>query len=146
MKPVVEDMVKETKLVAVSRVISCPILEDVIVYGDKQALKQAIRIFIDNAVKYTRDGDEITIMCQQVNGDCIITVKDTGIGMTKNDVDHIFNRFYRSEYVRNQNISGHGLGLSLAKLIILAHTGKIKIRSQFKKGSTFIITLPKRRF
>jgi signal transduction histidine kinase len=146
MKPVVEDMVKETKLVAVNRIINCPILEDVIVYGDKQALKQAIRIFIDNAVKYTRDGDEITILCQQVHGDCVITVQDTGIGMTKNDVDHIFNRFYRSEHVRNQNISGHGLGLSLAKLIILAHTGKIKIRSQFKKGSTFIITLPKRRF
>jgi signal transduction histidine kinase len=146
MRPVVEDMVKETKLVAVNRIINSPILEDVIVYGDKQALKQAIRIFIDNAVKYTRDGDEITILCQQIHGDCVVTVQDTGIGMTKNDVDHIFNRFYRSDYVRNQNISGHGLGLSLAKLIILAHTGKIKIRSQFKKGSTFIITLPKRRF
>lgn len=146
MKPVVEDMVKETKLVAINRIINSPILEDVTVYGDKQALKQAIRIFIDNAVKYTRDGDEITILCQQVNGDCVITVQDTGIGMTKNDVDHIFNRFYRSDYVRNQNISGHGLGLSLAKLIILAHTGKIKIRSQFKKGSTFVITIPKRRF
>ncbi len=146
MRPVVEDMVKETKLVAANRSIISPILEDVIVYGDKQALKQAIRIFIDNAVKYTRDGDEITVLCQQVNGDCVITVQDTGIGMTKKDVDHIFNRFYRSDYVRNQNISGHGLGLSLAKLIILAHTGKIKIRSQFKKGSTFIITIPKRRF
>ena len=146
MKSVVEDMVKETRLVATNREINSPILEDAIVYGDKQALKQAIRIFIDNAVKYTRDGDQINIMCQLINGDCVITVQDTGIGMTKNDVDHIFNRFYRSDYVRNQNISGHGLGLSLAKLIILAHTGKIKIRSQFKKGSTFIITIPKRRY
>jgi signal transduction histidine kinase len=121
-------------------------MEDVIVYGDKQSLKQAIRIFIDNAVKYTRDGDKITILCQKVNEDCVITVQDTGIGMTKRDIDHIFDRFYRSDYVRNQNISGHGLGLSLAKLIILAHTGKIKVRSQFKKGTSFIITLPKRRF
>ncbi len=146
MKPVVEDMVKETKLVANNRIINSPILEDVMVYGDKQALKQAIRIFIDNAVKYTRDGDEITVLCQQVNGDCVITVQDTGIGMTRKDVDNIFNRFYRSDVVRNQNISGHGLGLSLAKLIILAHTGKIKVRSQFTKGSSFIITIPKRRF
>jgi signal transduction histidine kinase len=121
-------------------------MEDVIVYGDKQALKQAIRIFIDNAVKYTHDGDEITISCQKINEDCVITVQDSGIGMTQKDIDHIFDRFYRSEYVRNQNISGHGLGLSLAKLIILAHTGKIKVRSQFKKGTSFIITLPKRRF
>ena len=111
-----------------------------------QSMKQAIRIFIDNAVKYTVDGDEITILCQKVNEDCVITIKDTGIGMTKKDIDHIFNRFYRSEHVRNQNISGHGLGLSLAKLIILAHTGKIKVRSQFKEGSSFIITLPKRKF
>jgi signal transduction histidine kinase len=145
MRPLVEDMVKETKLVAGNRIINHPIMEDVVVYGDKQALKQAIRIFIDNAVKYTKDGDEITILCQKINEDCVITVSDTGIGMTKKDIDHIFNRFYRSDHVRNQNISGHGLGLSLAKLIILAHTGKIKVRSQFKKGSSFIITIPKRR-
>ena len=146
MRPLVEDMVKETKLVAGNRIINNPVMEDVIVYGDKQALKQAIRIFIDNAVKYTRDGDEINILCQKINEECVITVSDTGIGMTRNDIDHIFDRFYRSENVRNQNISGHGLGLSLAKLIILAHTGKIKVRSQFKKGSSFIITIPKRRF
>lgn len=146
MRLVVEDMVKETKLVAVNRTINNPVMEDVIVYGDKQSLKQAIRIFIENAIKYTHDGDEITIQCQKVNEDCVITVKDTGIGMTKKDIDHIFDRFYRSDYVRNQNISGHGLGLSLAKLIILAHTGRIKIRTQFKVGTSFIITIPKRRF
>ena len=145
MRKLVEDMVKETKLVAGDRIILSPIMDDVIVYGDKQALKQAIRIFIDNAVKYSQDGDEITILCEKVGEDCVITVADTGIGMTQKDMDHIFDRFYRSDYVRNQNIGGHGLGLSLAKLIILAHTGKIKVRSQFKKGTSFIITLPKRR-
>jgi len=146
MRRVVEDLIKETKLVATNRIIKSPVMEDVIVYGDKQALKQAIRIFIDNAVKYTDDGDEISISCQKVNDDCVITVSDTGIGMTKKDIEHIFDRFYRSDYVRNKNISGHGLGLSLAKLIIIAHTGRIKVRSQFKKGSSFIVTLPKRKY
>lgn len=146
MKPIVEDMIKETRLVAVDRIIKSPILEEVTVFGDKQALKQAIRIFIDNAVKYSKEGSVITILCENYNGDCVITVKDTGIGMTRNDVEHIFDRFYRSDNARCQNISGHGLGLSLAKLIILAHTGKIKIRSQLTKGSSFIITLPNRRF
>lgn len=146
MKNVVADMVKETKLVATNRIISNPIMEDIVVYGDKQALKQALRVFIDNAVKYSADGDEITIHCQNVNGDCVITVQDTGIGMNKKDLEHIFDRFYRSDHVRNKNISGHGLGLSLAKLIILSHTGKIKVRSQYKKGTSFIITIPKRRF
>jgi len=146
MRPMVEDMVNETRMVAENRIISSPVLEDVIVYGDMQALKQAVRIFIDNAIKYSNDGDEITITCENKNGDCVITVKDTGIGMTRQDAEHIFDRFYRSEYVRSKNISGHGLGLSLAKLIILAHTGKIKVRTQFTKGTSFIITLPDRRF
>mgnify|MGYP000861104023 FL=1 len=147
MRPLVEDMIKETRLVAENRIINSPILEDVIVYGDKQSLKQAIRIFIDNAVKYSNDGDTITITCErEEDGDCIITVTDTGIGMTREDIEHIFDRFYRSDNVKNQNISGHGLGLSLAKLIILSHTGKIKVRSQFKKGTSFIITLHNRTF
>lgn len=146
MRPMVEDMVKETRLVTENRIINSPILEDVEVYGDQQALKQAIRIFIDNAIKYSNDGDEVTILCQNHKGDCVITVQDTGVGMTRNDVEHIFDRFYRSEHVRSQNISGHGLGLSLAKLIILAHTGKIKVRTQFTKGTSFIVTIPKRRF
>jgi len=141
---VVEDMVKETHLVTENRVIESSILEDVVVYGDKQALKQAIRVFIDNAVKYTKDGDTITISCENDSGDCIITVQDTGLGMTRKDVDNIFERFYRSDQVRNQKIYGHGLGLSIAKLIILGHTGKIKVRSQLTKGTSFIITLPRR--
>ena len=145
MSKLVEDMVKETKLVASNRIIESSVMENIMVYGDEQALKQAVRIFIDNAVKYSRDGDTVTIKCEKSNEDCIITVQDTGIGMTQKDIDHIFDRFYRSDYVRNQNIGGHGLGLSLGKLIILAHTGKIKVRSQFKKGTSFIITIPKRR-
>ncbi len=141
---VVEEMIKETRLVTANRNIDSPVLEDVVVYGDKQALKQAIRVFIENAVKYTRDGDTITIQCRNDDGDCVITVSDTGIGMTRKDVDNIFERFYRSDQVRNEKIYGHGLGLSIAKLIILGHTGKIKIRSQLTKGTTFIITLPRR--
>lgn len=141
---IVEEMVKETKLVVTNRKILSQKLEDVVVYGDKQSLKQSIRVFIDNAVKYTKDNDEIRISCENQNGDCVITIQDTGIGMTQKDIDNIFERFYRSDHVRNEKISGNGLGLSIAKLIILKHTGRIKVRSQYTKGSTFIITLPKR--
>ncbi|BCN32984.1 sensor histidine kinase [Anaeromicropila herbilytica] len=146
MKPIVEEMVKETRLVITNRVIKNDFLEDAIVYGDRQALKQAIRVFIDNAVKYTKENDEITISCQNVNEDCVITVADTGIGMTRKDVDHIFERFYRADEVRNGSINGHGLGLSIAKLIILGHTGRIKVRSQYTVGTSFIITLPNIRY
>lgn len=142
MRPVVEEIVKETRLVAANRNIECPCLEDVIVYGDKQSLKQAVRVFIDNACKYTQDGDTIRISCANDDGDCVVKVVDTGIGMTRKDVDNIFNRFYRSDEVRDRNISGHGLGLSIAKLIILGHTGRIKVRSQYTKGTEFTITIP----
>ncbi|WP_310605353.1 sensor histidine kinase [Anaerosporobacter sp.] len=145
MRVLVEDMLKETKMVAANRVIETKALEDVAVYGDKQALKQAIRVFIDNAVKYTSDGDSIFISCENKNGDCVISVEDTGIGMTKRDVDNIFERFYRSDHVRDRKISGHGLGLSIAKLIVLKHTGNICVRSQYTKGSNFIVTIPKPR-
>lgn len=143
MGEVMEDMIKDTRLIVKDRIIKVPQLQPVTVYGDKQALKQAIRVFIDNAVKYTGGEDTISISCENMNGDCVITVADTGIGMTQKDIDNIFERFYRSKHVRNEKISGNGLGLSIAKLIILKHTGRIKIRSQYEKGSTFVITLPK---
>ncbi len=144
-QPVVEEMVRETKLVAHKRVIESPALESVYVYGDKQAIKQAIRVFIDNAQKYTEDGDTIRISCENRQGDCVITVEDTGVGMKRRDLDNIFNRFYRADDVRNRKIEGHGLGLSIAKLIIMSHTGRIKIRTQYTKGTSFIVTFPKLR-
>lgn len=143
MKPIVEEMVKETRLVAHNRIIEAPTLQNVRVYGDKQAIKQAIRVFIDNAQKYTEDGDTIRISCVNNHGDCIISVEDTGIGMMRRDLDNIFNRFYRADDVRDKKIEGHGLGLSIAKLIIMAHTGRIKIRTQYTKGTSFIVTIPR---
>ncbi|WP_455713963.1 sensor histidine kinase [Anaerosporobacter sp.] len=145
MRVLVEDMLKETKMVTTNRIIETKALEDVMVYGDRQALKQAIRVFVDNAVKYTSDGDSIYISCENKDGDCVISVEDTGIGMTRKDIDNIFERFYRSDHVRDRKINGHGLGLSIAKLIILKHTGNIRVRSQYTKGSSFIVTLPRRR-
>lgn len=144
MDKMISEMVKETKMVSNNRTIEVPCIDEVTVYGDKQALKQAIRVFVENALKYTTDGDTIRISCKNENGDCIIIVEDTGIGMTKTDVEHIFERFYRSDHVRNEKISGHGLGLSIAKLIIVKHTGRIKVRSQYKRGSMFMVTIPKR--
>ncbi len=62
--------------------------------------------------------------------------------MQQKDLDNIFDRFYRSDDVRDRKISGHGLGLSIAKLIIVAHAGRIRIRTQYTVGTTFTITLP----
>lgn len=144
MGEVVEDMVKETRMVTQNREIKARLIQNVSVYGDDQLLKQAIRVLIDNAIKYSEEGDTITIGCENVNGNCVLTVEDTGRGMKKEDVDHMFERFYRSDDIRGK-IDGHGLGLSIARLIILAHAGTIKIRTQYTVGTSFTITIPRQR-
>lgn len=144
MGEVVEDMVKETRMVTENRKIKARLIQNVSVYGDDQLLKQAIRVLIDNAIKYSDEGDTITIGCENVNGNCVLTVEDTGRGMKREDVDHMFERFYRSDDIRGK-IDGHGLGLSIARLIILAHAGTIKVRTQYTVGTSFTITIPRQR-
>jgi len=144
MGEVVEDMVKETRMVTTNREIKARLIQNVSVYGDDQLLKQAIRVLIDNAIKYSDEGDTITIGCENKNGNCVLTVEDTGRGMKKEDVDHMFERFYRSDDIRGK-IDGHGLGLSIARLIILAHAGTIKVRTQYTVGTSFTITIPRQR-
>lgn len=144
MGEVVEDMVKETRMVTTNRIIKASLIQNVSVYGDDQLLKQAIRVLIDNAIKYSDEGDTITIGCENRNGNCVLTVEDTGRGMKKEDVDHMFERFYRSDDIRGK-IDGHGLGLSIARLIILAHAGTIKVRTQYTVGTSFTITIPRQR-
>lgn len=145
MADMVEELVKETEMVVAERVIECPALEHVEVFGDKQSLKQAIRVFIENAVKYSESGDSIRIYCRNLGGDAVVTVEDTGLGMQQKDMDNIFERFYRSDNVRDKKIGGHGLGLAIAKMIITSHAGRIRVRSQYTVGTSFIVTIPRER-
>ena len=138
----IEDTLKETKMVAKDRVVGTRGIESCFIYGDKQTIKQAVRVFVDNAVKYSKAGDSVMISCKKQYGKCHITIEDSGIGMKRKDIDNIFKRFYRADDVRKKNISGHGLGLSIAKLIVLKHTGSIIINSQYEVGTSFTIILP----
>ena len=145
MAEVVGELEKEFDYLSGHREMSCPVCESVSVYGDRQLIKQALRVFLDNAVKYTNDGDRICVYCRNRSGACEVVVEDSGIGMKKEELEHIFARFYRADTVRGKNIDGHGLGLSIARLIIDGHAGKITIRSQYTKGSSFMITIPRQR-
>ncbi len=145
MGEVVGELEKEMVYLSGSRSMKCELCESVRVYGDKQALKQAVRVFLDNAVKYTKEGDTITLSCKNRNGSCEIAIEDTGLGMRKEDLEGIFGRFFRADTVRGKNIEGHGLGLSIARLIIDGHAGKISVRTQYTKGSCFTITIPRQR-
>lgn len=145
MAEVIRELEKEMVYMTQTRNMQCVVCDAVRVYGDKQALKQAIRVFLDNAVKYTKEGDTIYLSCKNKNGACEISVEDTGLGMKREDLEGIFGRFFRADTVRGKNIEGHGLGLSIARLIIDGHAGKIAVRTQYTKGSCFTITIPRQR-
>ncbi len=115
---------------------------DILCYGDSAMLKQSMRILVDNAAKYTTEGDTITIRCgMDANYRPCFSVQDNGIGMSDSDVIHIFDRFYRSDQARNSQTGGTGLGLSIAKWIIDRHHGTIKVTSRPEIGTRFTIFL-----
>ena len=104
-------------------------------------LKQAIRILVDNAAKYTKEKDEIILsLGYDENRNPYLQVQDTGIGMKEADVMHMFERFYRSDEVRSYN--GTGLGLSIAKWIVDKHGGHFEILSRTGLGTRIRIVLP----
>lgn len=113
-----------------------------VVSGDAQRLQRMAANLLDNAVKYTPSGGKVTAAVKGTEDSVVITVSDTGIGISEDDLHHIFERFYRCDQSRSQ--SGTGLGLSLAKAIAEAHGGSITVSSSPGKGSMFTITLPRR--
>jgi len=105
-------------------------------------LKQLLRILVDNAMKYTPAGGKITISMTVEEKDCVFAVQDTGQGISKEELARIFDRFYRSDKARKAQNGGHGLGLSIARIIVVAHGGIITVRSKENIGTTFYIRLP----
>ena len=105
-------------------------------------IKQVMRILCDNAVKYTPKGGTITIGVQRRPGGCTLSLSDTGPGIAPEELPKIFERFYRSDSARKAESGGHGLGLSIARIIVVAHGGKLRVRSKLGAGTTFSIDLP----
>jgi signal transduction histidine kinase len=115
-------------------------LEDAVVSGNADYLKQVLLILLENACKYTLDGGKVTIRGEMRGQYLAITIADTGIGIEQADVPRLFERFYRAPNVRSQ--PGTGIGLSIAKGIIEQHNGTISVESTPGRGSSFIISLP----
>lgn len=110
-------------------------------YGDMQRLQRMVANLLDNAIKYTQSGGTVTISVNGDEGKAVISVNDTGIGISEHDLPHIFNRFYRCD--QSRSLPGIGLGLSLALAIARAHGGNITATSRPGKGSSFTVTLPR---
>jgi signal transduction histidine kinase len=108
---------------------------------DRERLRQAISILLDNAVKYTPEGGRVTMKIVEGDGSVGVEVSDTGIGIPEDQIPHLFERFYRAEEARSTE--GLGLGLSIARQIAEDHEGSIEVRSKLREGSTFIIRIPR---
>ncbi len=117
--------------------------DTVTVNGDRVRLEQLIYNLIDNAIKYTPDGGKIELSLEAEKDWAIISVKDTGVGISKDDLPYLFDRFYRVDKARTRDAGGVGLGLSICKEIVTVHGGRIDIESEPDNGSNFIVYLPR---
>jgi len=123
--------------------VSLNIKEDLPKYrGDRFLLEQMFINLIDNALKYTPEEGTIGVQVNQGNSHFGIEVFDTGIGIPKEHLPRIFERFYRIDKTRSRKLGGTGLGLSIVKHVVIMHGGEIQVESEVGKGSRFIITLP----
>ncbi|SEM93160.1 sensor histidine kinase [Lihuaxuella thermophila] len=107
--------------------------------GDRERLHQLLVILLDNAFKYTPPSGTITLTCRKKGNEIYLQVADTGMGISKEDLPRIFDRFFRGDQARTRSDGGTGLGLSIAKWIVEKHGGKISVQSKPGKGSTFTV-------
>lgn len=113
------------------------------IWIDRNKIHQVIVILLDNALKYTEEGEKIEINTEAREGKCVIKIKDTGIGISKEAMEHVFERFYREDKARARETGGSGLGLAIADCIITAHKGSIEVNENQPKGVIFTIKLPR---
>lgn len=112
---------------------------------DRDALSQALNNILDNAVKFLTDKKEIDINMRSGEENVIIEVKDKGIGISHDELDKIFDKFYQGKNTHMQSVKGTGLGLTIVKHIIEAHGGKVSVESKINQGSTFSLIFPVKR-
>ncbi len=116
--------------------------ERCVVEGDPGMLYQVIRNLLSNAIKFNREGGEVAVEAEMKDGSLEVCVSDTGIGIPKDKLDRIFERFYQVDASPTRRYGGMGLGLAIVKEVVEAHGGRVSVESEPGKGSRFCITLP----
>jgi two-component system sensor histidine kinase BaeS len=113
------------------------------IVADQDKLSQVIINLLSNALKYTNEGGSVKLTISKFNHFVEITVTDTGIGISEDDLPHVFERFYRADKSRTRSTGGSGIGLTITRAIVKAHGGKIKIESTVGVGTKVNVILPK---
>ena len=112
------------------------------VYGDRALLVVAVHNLVSNAIAYSNEGGRVGVGAKVVGDTVEIAVTDQGVGIEGDDLDRVFERFYRVDQARSRNTGGSGLGLSIVKHTVQNHGGDVRVWSQPGRGSTFMIRLP----
>lgn len=133
--PMFAKLAKQKKIKFVSTV------KPLTIYASKESVLQLITLLLDNAIKYTHKGT-VRLAVGKAGKNLKIVVSDSGIGIARQDLPNIFDRFYRVDSSRSKSIEGFGLGLSIVKKIVASHNGDIKVTSVPTKGSVFTVLLP----
>ncbi|MCD8368008.1 MAG: HAMP domain-containing histidine kinase [Clostridiales bacterium] len=137
-----EDIFRETALLKPGQTLHSSLEPQVYVLADVGLIRQAVRILVDNACKYTPPDGTITLSLASVEGRALLSITDTGPGIPLAEQERVFERFYRSEQSRSRATGGTGLGLPIARWIAQRHGGDIALTSTPGKGSRFTLVLP----
>ena len=141
---VIAEAVDQCEVLAEARKISINLdgVQNAVVVGNREQLVMAVHNLVENAINYSAEGTNVVISSKLVNGLIEILVKDQGLGIAEENLDRIFERFYRVDPARSRATGGTGLGLSIVKHVITNHGGEVKVWSSVGVGSTFAIRLP----
>ena len=120
-----------------------PLDQETLILADEEAIRQILDNLIDNAIKYTPEQGSVCVCCRSHEGNVSIEVSDTGIGIPRDDLPRVFERFYRVDKARSRELGGTGLGLSIVKHLVQSIGGQITVDSRIGAGSKFTIVLPK---
>ena len=144
LEPLIRDVVAQLTILFDERRITLSFESQPVppVLGDAQWLKQALINLLDNSLRYTPSDGAVTVRLQAVGEGVTVSVEDTGHGIEPEQLPHLFERFYRTDWARSKDSGGTGLGLPIVKEIAEAHGGSISPTSQLEKGSIFTLRLP----
>ena len=145
LRDIAEDAIELLSGLAEEKMIDLRLVADkpeYLVWADEERIMQTFLNLIDNAIKYTPEMGEIEVRIKERKHDVLVEVSDTGIGIPPQEIDKIFDKFYRTS-ISQKKAGGRGIGLSIVKKIIEAHGGEIWVESELGKGTTFFFTLPK---
>ncbi len=120
-----------------------PVDESILVVADEEAVHQILDNLIDNAIKYTPAGGWVHVICQTTEAAVVVAVADSGIGIPRDDLPRVFERFYRVDKARSREMGGTGLGLSIVKHLIQSIGGEITVDSRLGEGTRFTVLLPR---